>query len=91
VRRGREDAHAGAGLGHDHFRGSFSDSGDGFDEVAEAAKRFDHHLDPGGQLRDVAAVLINGIQIHAGQKRVVIVEPAGQRLGQLRDPSTPRP
>jgi hypothetical protein len=46
--RGREDAHVGAGLGHNHLRASFPDPGDGVDEVAEGAKRLDHHLDPGG-------------------------------------------
>jgi hypothetical protein len=60
VGRGGEDAHVGTGLGHNNFRASFSDFGDGADEVAEGTKRFDHHLDPGGQLRDVAAVLVNG-------------------------------
>jgi hypothetical protein len=29
--------------------------------------------------------LVNSIQVHAGQEGVVVAEPAGQRLGQVRD------
>jgi hypothetical protein len=56
-----EVAHVGTGLGHNHFRASFPDPGDGADEVTEGAKRLDQHLNPGGQLRDLPAPLVNSV------------------------------
>jgi len=59
------------------FRAPVTNPGNGTDEVAEGLKRLDHHLDPGGQLRDLAAALVDGLQIQAGQEPVVAAESAG--------------
>ena len=64
---------------------SGTDPGDGADQVPESLKGFDHHLDPGGQLVDRGGVLVDQVQVHPGQERVVVGEPPGQRLGQRRD------
>ena len=83
--RGREPGHVGAGLGDDHVGGDGTDPGDGADQVPESLKGLDHHLDPVGELLDRRRVLVDQVQVHPGQERVVLGEPAGQRLGQLRD------
>jgi len=54
-------------------------------QVAEAAKGFDHHLDSIGELLDGRGVLVDQVQVHAGQKRVMGGEPTGGGFGQLRD------
>jgi len=56
--------------------------GDGADQVAEAAKGFDHHLDPVGEpFYGPRCVLVDQIQMHAGQERVMAGEPAVESLG----------
>ena len=40
----------GSGLGDDDVGGVPTDTGDGADQVAEAAKGFNHHLDSVGEL-----------------------------------------
>ncbi len=82
---GGEPGHVGAGLGDDDVGGQGADPGDGADQVPEPAKGLDHHLDPGGELVDRRGVLVDQVQVHPGQERVVVGEPAGQRLGQRRD------
>ena len=67
---------------------SGADAGDGADQVAEPLKGLDHHLDPVGELLDRGGVLVDQVQVHPGQERVVLGEPAGQRLGQLPGSST---
>ena len=42
--------HVGSGFGDDDVGGVPADAGDGADQVAEAGKRFDHHLDSIGEL-----------------------------------------
>jgi hypothetical protein len=44
--------------------------------------RGDQLLDPGGQLADLAGQGVDLVQQHPGQLGVMIIEPAGQRLGQ---------
>ena len=75
---GGESGHVGSGLGDDDVGGVPTDAGDGADQVAEAAKGFDHHLDSIGELLDGRGVLVDQIQVHAGQERVMVGEPAGQ-------------
>ena len=82
---GWEPAHVRAGLGNDHVGDPGADPGDGADQLPESLKRLDHHLDPCGQLGDRLGVLVDQVQVRAGQERVVLGEPSGQRLGQGRD------
>ena len=82
---GGEPGHVGAGLGDDDVGGQGADPGDRADQVPEALKGLDHHLDPGGELLDRGGVLVDQVQVHPGQERVVLAEPAGQRLGQRGD------
>ncbi len=82
---GREAAHVRAGLGDDHVGDADADPGDRDHQVPGAAKGLDHHLDPGGELGDGAAVLVDHVQVQPGQESVVLGESAGQRLGQRRD------
>ena len=74
--------HVGAGFGGDHVRGTGADPGDGADQVAESAKGFDHHLDPGGELRDDLVVVVDQVEVGANQEAVMIGEPPGQGLDQ---------
>jgi len=82
---GGEPGHVGTGLGDDDVRGQGGDPGDGADQVVEAAKRFQQRLDPGGQSVDGRGVLVDQVQVDPGEERVVLGEPAGQRLGQGGD------
>ena len=68
-------AHVGAGLGDDDVGGVAPDPGDGADQVAEAVKGLDHQLDSIGELLDGRGVLVDQVQVHAGQKRVMGGEP----------------
>ena len=85
MRRGRELGHVGAGLGDDHVGDEGGDARDRDQEVPGAAKGFDHHLDPVGELLDGTRVLVDQIEMDLGQERVVITETSGERLGQLGD------
>ena len=67
--RGGESGHVGSGFGDDYVGGATADAGDGADQVAEATKGFDHHLDSIGELFYRRGVLVDQIQVHAGQKR----------------------
>jgi peptidoglycan/LPS O-acetylase OafA/YrhL len=66
---GGESGHVGSGLGDDDVGGVPTDAGDGADQVSEAAKGFHHHLDSVGEPFDGRGVLVDQIQVHAGQKR----------------------
>ena len=83
VSRGGETGHVRAGLGGDHVGDQGADPGDRADQFPEPAKGFDHHLDPFGELVDRCGVAVDQVQVHPGQERVVLAEPAGQRLDQL--------
>jgi hypothetical protein len=48
-------------------------------------KGLDHHLDSIGELLYRRGKLVDQVQVHAGQKRVMGGEPAVESLGQLRD------
>jgi hypothetical protein len=54
-----EPGHVGSGFGDDDVGGVPTDAGDGADQVAEAAKGFDHHLDPVGELFYGRGVLVD--------------------------------
>ena len=82
---GRELGHVGAGLGDDHVGDEGRDPGDGDDQVPGAAKGLDHHLDSGGDLVDGVAVLVDEVQVNAGQEGVMVAEAAGECFGELRD------
>ena len=82
---GGEPGHVRAGLGDDHIGGQGADPGDGADQLPEALKRLDHHLDPGGELADGLGVPVDQVQVHPGQEGVVLAETAVQGLGQLGD------
>ena len=82
---GGESGHVGPSFGDDDVGGVPTDAGNGADQVAEAAKGLDHHLDSIGELLDGRGVLVDQVQVHAGQKRVMGGEPTVESLGQLRD------
>jgi hypothetical protein len=73
------------GTGSATTRRSRANPRDGADQVPEPVKGCDHHLDPVGQFLDRRGVLLDQVQVHPGQERVVLGEPAGQCLGQGRD------
>ena len=85
VRGGGEHAHVRAGLGDDNVSGQDADPGDGADQVAEPAKGLHDGLDPRGQLGDRRGVLVDQVQVDAHQERMMVGEPAGQRLGEGGD------
>ena len=68
---GGEPGHVRAGLGDDHVGGQSADAGDGADQLPEALKGLDHHLDPGGELVDGLGVLVDEVEVHPGQERVM--------------------
>ena len=80
----REPAHVGVGLGDDHVGDQDADPGDRDDQVPGAAKGLHHHLDPGCEFLNSSGVLVDQVQVHPGQERVVFGEPAGQGLDELR-------
>ncbi len=82
---GGKPAHVRAGLGDDDVADPGADRGDRHDQVPGATKRLDHHLDPGGELVHGPAALVDQVEVQPGQERVVLGDPAGQRLGQRRD------
>jgi len=59
--------------------------GTGHEQLAGPTKGLDHHLDPMGELVDRGGVLVDQTQVQPGQERVVLGEPAFQRLGQRGD------
>jgi hypothetical protein len=61
------------------------DPRDRADQHAEGLKRLHHHLNPSVQLPDLPGALVNDVQVHAGQERVMLAEPSGECLGQFRD------
>ena len=85
---GGEPGHVRSGLGNDHVSSQMADPGDGTNQVSESLKGFDQHLDPGGDLLDRAGASVDQVQVYPGQERVMIGEPAGQRLGQGGDLQT---
>jgi hypothetical protein len=56
---GGEFGHVGSGFADDDVGGVPADTGDAADQVAEATKRFDHHLDPVGELFYGRGVLVD--------------------------------
>ena len=55
----REPGHVGAGFGDDHVGDAARDPHDSDEEVSGAAKGFDHHVDPVGEVLDGIGVLID--------------------------------
>ncbi|MEE6178199.1 hypothetical protein [Mycobacterium sp. 050134] len=82
---GAESSHVGAGLGDHHVGGESADAGDGADQVAETAKGFHHHLDSVGERLDGRGVLVDQVQMHPSQKRVMGTEPTVESFCELRD------
>jgi hypothetical protein len=72
-----EPAHVRTGLSDDHIGDPEADPRDRGDQVPDAAKGLDHHLDPGGQLLHGVGVLIDQVQVQPGQERVMLAEPPG--------------
>jgi len=69
----------------DHVGDAGGDARDGDDEVPGATKGLDHHLDPGGELVYGRGVVVDQVQVQAGQEGVVVTEAAGERLGEGGD------
>lgn len=84
-----EPGHVRAGLGNDDVGDEGADPRDPADQLVEPAKGLDHLLDLLGQLRDGAGVLADQAQAHPEQERVLVAEPPGQCLDQLRGLVTP--
>ena len=82
---GGEPGHVRAGLGDDHVGDAGADPGDRDDHVPDHLKGPDHYLDPGSHLLYRAGVMAGQVQVHAGQEGVMLGEPAGQGLAELRD------
>lgn len=66
-----EFGHIGTGLGDDDIGGEATATGDGADQVPEAAKGLHHHLDPLGERVDGRGVLIDQIRVCPVEEYVV--------------------
>jgi hypothetical protein len=85
VTGGGEHRHVHPNLGDHHPSSDFSDPRDR-DQVAELpVERDGAVLDPGVDRREVLVELIDVVQVHPQENRVVVAEPAAQRQGELVD------
>lgn len=85
VARGGEHAHVAAGRVDDHVSSRDPDPGDGRDQVPGRTKREHRLLDPIGEDVDGGGVLVDELAVQIDQERLVIGEPADQRLPQRGD------
>jgi hypothetical protein len=82
MRRGREATHIGAALSQDHLRGDRPDPGNGVEPGHRGCQLAELGVNPVLHDGDVGGDAVDPLQ-HLGQQgRVVLGEPAGQRLGQ---------
>ena len=83
--RGVEHAHVGAGLGDDDIGDRDGDARDRDQHVPGGTKGHHRVFDPGGEPVDHPGLRVDLDQVLADQERVMLGEPALQRVDQLRD------
>jgi hypothetical protein len=82
VRRGREPGYVGPDLGQDQLRGGGPDAGDLIEPGHRLGERGDLGIDPILQNGDVGGDAVDPLEHPVQQERVVLGEPAGQRLAE---------
>src|SRR6476619_2986932 len=71
-------AHVRAGLGDEDISGVSTNAGDGADQVPEATKGLDHHLDSCRELVDGGSVLVDQVQVCPCEECVMPGEPTSE-------------
>jgi hypothetical protein len=75
-----EAGHAGADLGDQLLRAGPADAGDLVEPSGRAGGRGDLLLDPGGQLGGLPGEVVDTVQHHPAEVRMVVIESAGESL-----------
>jgi len=78
-------AHVRAGLGDDDISGVSTNAGDGADQVPEATKGLDHHLDSCREFVDGGSVLVDQVQVCPCEECVMSGEPTSEGFGEGGD------